>query len=62
MDIMELFQRIVREEEGQDLVEYSLIMGLVAIVCVGAIQATGTSISALWTAVSTAVTNATNAA
>lgn len=56
---MEMFKRIVREEEGQDLIEYSLIAGLIAVVCFTAIQATGTSISGLWTALSTAVAGVT---
>ena len=30
--------RLVREEEGQDMVEYALILGLVSIVAVGAVH------------------------
>ncbi len=52
---MELFNRIVREEEGQDLIEYVLIAGFIAVVCYLAIQATGQSVSALWDDVSSAV-------
>ena len=36
------------EEEGQDLIEYVLIAGLVALVAVGAITAAGASVGALW--------------
>ncbi len=57
-----LYTQIMRDEEGQDLIEYSLIAGLVSVVCYVAIAATGTSISNLWNAVATAVGNATTAA
>ncbi len=32
-----LFNRFVREEEGQDLVEYALLLGLIAVVLVATI-------------------------
>ena len=44
--------RLVREEEGQDMVEYALILGLVSIVAVVAVTATGGSVSQIWDAVS----------
>ena len=34
-----LINRFVREEEGQDLVEYALLLGLIAVVLVGTITA-----------------------
>lgn len=47
--------RLVREEEGQDMVEYALILGLVSIVAVGAVTLTGTAVNDIWTAVQGAV-------
>ena len=38
----------VRDEEGQDLIEYALLAGLISIVCVLAIQAAGTKVSTLF--------------
>ncbi len=38
---MELIKRFVREEEGQGLVEYALILGLIAIVAITALSAAG---------------------
>lgn len=35
-----------RDEEGQALVEYALILFLVALVCVGSLSAIGVSVSA----------------
>jgi pilus assembly protein Flp/PilA len=53
--LVALIHRIVREEEGQDMVEYALILGLISIVAVVAVTATGTKISAIWTAVAAAI-------
>jgi len=39
-----MLKRLVREEEGQGLVEYGLILGLVAIVAITALSLMGTSI------------------
>ena len=35
----------VRNDQGQDLLEYALLVALIAIVCVFAITATGTSVN-----------------
>lgn len=40
-----LMMRFVREEEGQDLVEYALLLGLIAVVLVTAIVALQGAIS-----------------
>ena len=39
--------KFVRDEEGASLVEYGLLLSLVAVVCIAAITLLGTSISAL---------------
>lgn len=36
-----------RDEEGQGLVEYGLILGLIAVVAIAALNATGTSVNGL---------------
>ena len=41
---MELIRRFVREEEGQGLVEYALILGLIAIVAIAALTTAGEKI------------------
>jgi pilus assembly protein Flp/PilA len=43
--IRNLFVR--RDEEGQGLVEYGLILGLIAVVAIAALNATGTSVNGL---------------
>ena len=36
-----LIKRFIRNEEGQDLIEYALLVALIAVVCVVAITALG---------------------
>ena len=40
-----LFNRFLREEAGQDLIEYALLAGLISLVAIVGITATGTAIS-----------------
>jgi len=53
-----LFNRFVREDSGQDLIEYALLAGLISLASVVAITALGTAIQNKFTDVGTAVTNA----
>jgi len=46
-----LFNRFVREDAGQDLIEYALLVGLIALVCVVAITAAGTKVQGFFTSV-----------
>jgi pilus assembly protein Flp/PilA len=41
-----LLVRFVREEEGQDLVEYAMLVALIAIVCVIGVGQFGTDVNA----------------
>ena len=52
---MNLIKRLIKEEEGQGLVEYALIVGLIALVAVVAITAAGESINGIWERISTAL-------
>ena len=40
--------RFVREEEGQDLIEYALLAGFISLAAVGAITVIGTSLNTLY--------------
>ena len=55
---MELFKRLLVEEEGQGLVEYTLIVVLVALVFWVAIKSTniGSGLSAGWSKITDCVT------
>jgi Flp pilus assembly pilin Flp len=49
---MKLFanlRALVRNEEGQDLLEYALLVALIAIVCYVAVEGTGTAVSDIFT-------------
>jgi pilus assembly protein Flp/PilA len=43
-----LIARFINEEEGQDLIEYSLLAALIAVAAIVIITATGTGINAVF--------------
>jgi len=51
-----VFVRFVREDAGQDLIEYALLAGLISLASVVAVTTLGTDISGLWTKVSGKIT------
>jgi pilus assembly protein Flp/PilA len=53
-----LIIRFVREEAGQDLIEYALLAGLISLASVGAITTLGGAIRSNMNSVGTAVTSA----
>ena len=53
-----LFNRLVREEEGQDLIEYALLAAFIALGVVGAMQLVGGGINTLFGKVTTDLNNA----
>jgi pilus assembly protein Flp/PilA len=53
-----LFNRFVREEQGQDLIEYALLAGLISLASVAAITTLGGAIQTKFTTVGAAVTAA----
>jgi pilus assembly protein Flp/PilA len=53
--------RVVREEEGQDMVEYALLVGLISVAAIAALLLARTAIQDLWTAVTDALDDATAA-
>jgi pilus assembly protein Flp/PilA len=42
----------VREEEGQDLLEYALLIALIALIAIGAVTAAGNSVSNIFNRIS----------
>jgi pilus assembly protein Flp/PilA len=45
----------VRNEEGQDLLEYALLVALIALVAVGAVTAAGQSVNTIFSQIATAI-------
>ena len=44
----DLIKRFVREEEGATMVEYGLMVALIALVCIGAVALVGTQLKTLF--------------
>lgn len=53
---------IWKEEEGQDLVEYSLLLAFIALAAVGLLSGTRTTISGLWAQINTTLASASTTA
>ena len=49
---------LVRNDEGQDLLEYALLVALIALVAVAAVAAAGTSVNAIFTSIAGALAKA----
>jgi len=51
-----LISRLMREEEGQGMAEYGLILALIAVVVIGALTLLGTNLEAIFNNVRNALT------
>jgi pilus assembly protein Flp/PilA len=49
---------LFKNEEGQDLLEYALLIALIAIVCVGAVGLAGNKVSTVFTAIAGSIPSA----
>lgn len=56
--ITSALQTIWREEEGQDLVEYSLLLALIALAAIALLTAAGGSVKTIWTSINSSLTSA----
>jgi pilus assembly protein Flp/PilA len=57
---MNLLKRLWKEEAGQDLVEYGLLIVLVALVCIGAMQGLAGAISNAFSGATSSLGSATS--
>jgi pilus assembly protein Flp/PilA len=53
--VLERLKSMVRRDEGQDLLEYALLIALIAIVCVGAITLAGTHVRDTFTNIANSI-------
>lgn len=53
-----LFIRLVRDEQGQDMIEYALLAAFISIIAVAAITTIGTGVNTIYGRVNTSVTSA----
>ena len=49
MQLVNFVKSFVRNEEGQDLLEYALLVALIALVAIAAVTAAGGSVSTIFT-------------
>ena len=52
MNLITRMRALVTDDAGQDLLEYALLVGLIALVAVGAVTATGGSVTAVFDKIS----------
>jgi len=53
MKLVNLVKSFARNDEGQDLLEYALLVALIALVAVAAVTAAGTSVSTIFNSIAT---------
>lgn len=55
---LEMLKNFVREEEGQDLIEYTLLLAFVALASAALFIGAGASINAIWRVTNNILSNA----
>jgi pilus assembly protein Flp/PilA len=55
MQLVNLVKSFGRNEEGQDLLEYALLVALIALVAVGAVTLAGTNVSNIFNNIAAAI-------
>ena len=58
MSLVTRLRSLMRDDAGQDLLEYALLTALIALVAVGAIKAAGLQVNTIFNSITTALTNA----
>jgi pilus assembly protein Flp/PilA len=53
--LVNFINSVVRKDEGQDLLEYALLVALIALVAVGAVTAAGTAVSNIFNQIAGAI-------
>lgn len=51
-------QEFIRDEQGQDLIEYSLLIAMIALACVAVMLGTGRTVPGVWVSAGNMLTNA----
>jgi len=53
MQLVNFVKSFVRDDEGQDLLEYALLVALIALVAIAAVTAAGSSVSTIFQTIAT---------
>ena len=59
---MNFLKNFLKDEQGQDLIEYTLLLAFVALAAAALFTNVGTSISGIWTSANTSIAGAPGAA
>jgi pilus assembly protein Flp/PilA len=51
--VLKLINRFRRDEDGAFMVEYGIVVGLVAVLCLAVLQLLGTTLNSFFTAINT---------
>ena len=57
-----IMKRFVKNDDGAALVEYGILVGLIAVVCVGAVTTLGTTIDGVFNTINLSLSTALNPA
>jgi pilus assembly protein Flp/PilA len=58
MKAVQFAQSFVRDEEGQDLLEYALLVALIALVAIAAVGLAGQAVNNIFSSIANALTSA----
>lgn len=58
MNLYTHLREFVRNDEGQDLIEYALLVALISLVCVAALTLAGTQVNTIFTNIKDRLTTA----
>ena len=58
MQLIGYFRGFAKDDSGQDLLEYALLVALIALVAFGAVAAAGTQVNAIFTSIANQLTSA----
>ena len=62
MNLLNHIKTFVRDDEGQDLIEYALLVALISLVCVVALTDAGKQVNVIFTSIKDKLTTAAAAA
>jgi pilus assembly protein Flp/PilA len=60
MQLVNFVKSFARNEEGQDLLEYALLVALIALVAIAAVTAAGGSVSTIFSTIASKLSGATS--
>jgi pilus assembly protein Flp/PilA len=55
LHVLQLLHRFSRDDEGAALVEYGMLVGLIAVICIASVTILGTQISTAFSEIASAV-------